>query len=723
MATLKEKYPDRLVLLYLITEPKYPFSFKERMELLLRVLESRLPMCADEFVAAVITAGKDKVGNDLALTDFLAKNGYPASHEMPRPGLLVEILDSVQSFMLHRVSVVGYEDPVPKLVRRFYAGLPNVISFSANERTAWEKHPLGDWFPTDDPLTIAFSCMCLPTDVYSAANKFELIRTCCDDTVRDFDTFLQGAKYVVRDIATLTDWLYRTQSMRPAAGYLTIRCISAKKKIMGIGEFVVEYLTNTDAKLCALVHETAELFKSKFVHGQAVKYWPSGIAPITTTKEKPMPRIFPSDTVALERRRLVNAIIQSNLSTDTTGQLLGYVAANELDNASELERHLKTFDSISNIDGVMSEVKQRLSNTQDIATVEQVADLLVNIKTYSDVNGARDSNAFLKFLDMHHFYLGISQAALELSERQCRRVVVDRNARLMLLGAMEANFAFYASLTLSAVAGQTAITLSEALTSVEAMRKFVGPWIGTTVWSGEGENPSAIIDIQTADAAVVYVFSHGIHNLGYAITDEVVRGLRTVVSTILADLHEPVIDSAFQRGVLDTVARKRGAPTEQAYLGEQFGYKSFARPVPAPATKTKPFNSVLDLQKKVESYTGVIYPDDHYNVILKAFSKSPINAMHALLELDVTAQILDLSVEQMPKALLHIFSKYPDVGHMDIPKNTQGTLAEQVEFALYWTLLTGHLNGEPKALSPLELETVFKYITSVHYRATLLYIV
>ena len=436
-----------------------------------------------------------------------------------------------------------------------------------------------------------------------------------------------------------------------------------------------------------------------------------------------MPRIFPDDTVALERRRLVNAIIQSNLSTDTTGQLLGYVAANELDNASELERHLKAFDSISNIDGVMSEVKQRLSNTQDIATVEQVADLLVNIKTYSNEKGARDSNAFLKFLDMHHFYLGISQAALDLSERQCRRVVVDKNARLMLLGAMEANFAFYASLALSAVTGQTSITLSEALTSVEAMRNFVGPWVGTTMWSGEGENPSVALSCQTADAAVVYVFSNGISNLEYTITDEVVRNLRTVVGAILADLHEPVIDAAFQRGVMESASRKLNSPTMQAYLGQRLGYKTFTRPVPAPATKTKPFNSVPDLQKKVESYTGVIYPDDHYNVILKAFSKSPINAMHALLELDVTAQILDLSVEQMPKALLHIFSKYPDVGHMDIPKNTQGTLAEQVEFALYWTLLTGHLNGEPKALSPLELETVFKYITSVHYRATLLYIV
>lgn len=264
MVVLKEKHPDRMILLYLVAEPKYPFSFKRKMELLVRVMESSPCMTDNEFILAVTSTGNKRVENDYALANFLKEFGYPVLLETPRSELLVSVLDNVQHYMLHRVAMIGHDDPVPQLIRRFYSRLPKAFSFSDEEQLAWEQHPLGEWFPVDDPLTIAFTCMALPSHAYSVPTKLELIRTCCDVSLRDFATFLLGAKYVARDIPSLINWINRTQRLRPVSSGSTIRYMPIKMKISGLDAFITQAASSDDAAVRKLAQETAELFESKF---------------------------------------------------------------------------------------------------------------------------------------------------------------------------------------------------------------------------------------------------------------------------------------------------------------------------------------------------------------------------------------------------------------------------------------------------------------------------
>jgi len=127
--------------------------------------------------------------------------------------------------------------------------------------------------------------------------------------------------------------------------------------------------------------------------------------------------------------------------------------------------------------------------------------------------------------------------------------------------------------------------------------------------------------------------------------------------------------------------------------------------------KKREFNSVKDLKKTLATYPGVSYSEDLYAVLLKAFNVSPAAALQSLLELDVLATELS------------IFSKCPASQLIYLPRTPEGTSAEQVEFVIYWTLLASHLNGYPIPLQPKDLDTVFKFVTSEHYRATLIYII
>ena len=172
-------------------------------------------------------------------------------------------------------------------------------------------------------------------------------------------------------------------------------------------------------------------------------------------------------------------------------------------------------------------------------------------------------------------------------------------------------------------------------------------------------------------------------------------------------------------------------PATQRMLGDSAG-TSFDTAAPLPiggqmgmgfVPKKREFNSVKDLKKTLATYPGVSYSEDLYAVLLKAFNVSPAAALQSLLELDVLATELSLSAEQYPKALSHIFSKCPTAHTINIPRTPEGSLSEQVEFVLYWTLLAGHLNGRPVQLKPSELATVFKYVTSEHYRTTLIHII
>ena len=141
------------------------------------------------------------------------------------------------------------------------------------------------------------------------------------------------------------------------------------------------------------------------------------------------------------------------------------------------------------------------------------------------------------------------------------------------------------------------------------------------------------------------------------------------------------------------------------------------------APKKREFNSVKDLKKTLAEHPGVSYSDDLYAALLKAFNVSPAAALQSLLELDVLATELSLSAEQYPKALSHIFSKCPASQLIYLPRTPEGTSAEQVEFVIYWTLLASHLKGYPIPLQPKDLDTVFKFVTSEHYRATLIFII
>ena len=466
--------------------------------------------------------------------------------------------------------------------------------------------------------------MCLPRHVFNDTIKLSLMGIALRPDVASFDSFLMLASSLVSSSA-IQQWMHSTQLLVPIGEMDTrrnIRCAPRPVKIADLAQYLAResYSTNaTNRETAQAVIDEIPLRTN--LHASELHIWVSEFQKYeqsqkktnqSTTKEEHMPIIIPDYTI---RCRLVTAALRSTLNITTIATLLSTLALNDLDTEEQLFHHLKTFDSVTGTGNVIDTFHRVYAQTPTISTRVECAELLTQIQKFATAAGSENMHV-AKFLELHHAYLGVSQAVLDVLQEQ-QVPTFDPKARELLApqGGM-----------------------------------YIGLGVKQQRLLGEG-------------------------------CAQPLAGMST--------------------------------------LGETFGSPSLMAFVPA----AKPFNAVPDLKKVLGTYQGVTYPDELYSSLLKAFNVSPVAALQALLELDALANDLSLSAEQYPKALSHIFSKCPTTHTINIPRTPEGSLSEQVEFVLYWTLLAGHLNGRPVQLKPSELATVFKYVTSEHYRTTLIHII
>lgn len=449
-----------------------------------------------------------------------------------------------------------------------------------------------------------------------------------------------------------------------------------------------------------------------------------------------MPIIIPDYTI---RCRLVTAALRSTLNITTIATLLSTLALNDLDTEEQLFHHLKTFDSVTGTGNVIDMFHRVYAQTPTISTRVECAELLTQIQKFATAAGSENMHV-AKFLELHHAYLGVSQAVLDVLQEQ-QVPTFDPKARELLLLWLENNFPLTVRLLNDSIMKNPQTGLVAEFGDVEKMRQYLVNGTGVCLWNGgNGPVPMLRYAHSRIEDAIVHIFSSELPKYKSSIDGTTQQLLAEIIKRMLADRPYDVVIFITESAIFEPL---RSAPQGGMYiglgvkqqgmlgegcaqplagmstLGETFGSPSPMAFVPA----AKPFNAVPDLKKVLGTYQGVTYPDELYSSLLKAFNVSPVAALQALLELDALANDLSLSAEQYPKALSHIFSKCPTTHTINIPRTPEGSLSEQVEFVLYWTLLAGHLNGRPVQLKPSVLATVFKYVTSEHYRTTLIHII
>ena len=656
------------------------------------------------------------------------------------------ILDTL-SELYNRRDLEGYNKS-DAACHYIYRTLKDYLQLNTREVRCWHMHPIGDRWISDDCLTMVHTVMCLPRHVFNDTIKLSLMGIALRPDVASFDSFLMLASSLVNSSA-IQQWMHSTQLLVPIGEMDTrrnIRCAPRPVKIADLAQYLAResYSTNaTNRETAQAVIDEIPLRTN--LHASELHIWVSEFQKYeqsqkktnqSTTKEEHMPIITPDYTI---RCRLVTAALRSTLNITTIATLLSTLALNDLDTEEQLFHHLKTFDSVTGTGNVIDTFHRVYAQTPTISTRVECAELLTQIQKFATAAGSENMHV-AKFLELHHAYLGVSQAVLDVLKEQ-QVPALDPKARELLLLWLENNFPLTVRLLNDSIMKNPQTGLVAEFGDVEKMRQYLVNGTGVCLWNGgNGPVPMLRYAHSRVEDAIVHIFSSELPKYKSSIDDTTTQLLVEIIKRMLADRPYDVAIYIAEKAVSEPL---RAAPQGGMYiglgvkqqgllgegcaqplagmrtLGETFGSPGPMAFVPA----GKPFNVVPDLKKVLGTYQGVTCSDDMYSVVLKMFSVSPGAAIQALLELDVLAKELALSEEQHPKALMHIFSKRPQPQSVNIPKTPEGSLQEQVEFVLYWTLLAGHLNGRPVQLKPSELATVFKYVTSEHYRTTLIHII
>lgn len=656
------------------------------------------------------------------------------------------ILDTL-SELYNRRDLEGYNKS-DAACHYIYRTLKDYLQLNTREVRCWHMHPIGDRWISDDCLTMVHTVMCLPRHVFNDTIKLSLMGIALRPDVASFDSFLMLASSLVNSSA-IQQWMHSTQLLVPIGEMDTrrnIRCAPRPVKIADLAQYLAResYSTNaTNRETAQAVIDEIPLRTN--LHASELHIWVSEFQKYeqsqkktnqSTTKEEHMPIITPDYTI---RCRLVTAALRSTLNITTIATLLSTLALNDLDTEEQLFHHLKTFDSVTGTGNVIDTFHRVYAQTPTISTRVECAELLTQIQKFATAAGSENMHV-AKFLELHHAYLGVSQAVLDVLQEQ-QVPALDPKARELLLLWLENNFPLTVRLLNDSIMKNPQTGLVAEFGDVEKMRQYLVNGTGVCLWNGgNGPVPMLRYAHSRIEDAIVHIFSSELPKYKSSIDGSTQQLLAEIIKRMLADRPYDVVIFITESAIFEPL---RSAPQGGMYiglgvkqqgllgegcaqplagmstLGETFGSPSPMAFVPA----AKPFNAVPDLKKVLGTYQGVTYPDELYGSLLKAFNVSPVAALQALLELDALANDLSLSAEQYPKALSHIFSKCPTTHTINIPRTPEGSLSEQVEFVLYWTLLAGHLNGRPVQLKPSELATVFKYVTSEHYRTTLIHII
>lgn len=656
------------------------------------------------------------------------------------------ILDTL-SELYNRRDLEGYNKS-DAACHYIYRTLKDYLQLNTREVRCWHMHPIGDRWISDDCLTMVHTVMCLPRHVFNDTIKLSLMGIALRPDVASFDSFLMLASSLVNSSA-IQQWMHSTQLLVPIGEMDTrrnIRCAPRPVKIADLAQYLAResYSTNaTNRETAQAVIDEIPLRTN--LHASELHIWVSEFQKYeqsqkktnqSTTKEEHMPIITPDYTI---RCRLVTAALRSTLNITTIATLLSTLALNDLDTEEQLFHHLKTFDSVTGTGNVIDTFHRVYAQTPTISTRVECAELLTQIQKFATAAGSENMHV-AKFLELHHAYLGVSQAVLDVLKEQ-QVPALDPKARELLLLWLENNFPLTVRLLNDSIMKNPQTGLVAEFGDVEKMRQYLVNGTGVCLWNGgNGPVPMLRYAHSRIEDAIVHIFSSELPKYKSSIDGTTQQLLAEIIKRMLADRPYDVVIFITESAIFEPL---RSAPQGGMYiglgvkqqgllgegcaqplagmstLGETFGSPSPMAFVPA----AKPFNAVPDLKKVLGTYQGVTYPDELYSSLLKAFNVSPVAALQALLELDALANDLSLSAEQYPKALSHIFSKCPTTHTINIPRTPEGSLSEQVEFVLYWTLLAGHLNGRPVQLKPSELATVFKYVTSEHYRTTLIHII
>lgn len=656
------------------------------------------------------------------------------------------ILDTL-SELYNRRDLEGYNKS-DAACHYIYRTLKDYLQLNTREVRCWHMHPIGDRWISDDCLTMVHTVMCLPRHVFNDTIKLSLMGIALRPDVASFDSFLMLASSLVNSSA-IQQWMHSTQLLVPIGEMDTrrnIRCAPRPVKIADLAQYLAResYSTNaTNRETAQAVIDEIPLRTN--LHASELHIWVSEFQKYeqsqkktnqSTTKEEHMPIITPDYTI---RCRLVTAALRSTLNITTIATLLSTLALNDLDTEEQLFHHLKTFDSVTGTGNVIDTFHRVYAQTPTISTRVECAELLTQIQKFATAAGSENMHV-AKFLELHHAYLGVSQAVLDVLKEQ-QVPALDPKARELLLLWLENNFPLTVRLLNDSIMKNPQTGLVAEFGDVEKMRQYLVNGTGVCLWNGgNGPVPMLRYAHSRIEDAIVHIFSSELPKYKSSIDGTTQQLLAEIIKRMLADRPYDVVIFITESAIFEPL---RSRPQGGMYiglgvkqqgllgegcaqplagmrtLGEIFGSPSPMAFVPA----AKPFNAVPDLKKVLGTYQGVTYPDELYGSLLKAFNVSPVAALQALLELDALANDLSLSAEQYPKALSHIFSKCPTAHTINIPRTPEGSLSEQVEFVLYWTLLAGHLNGRPVQLKPSELATVFKYVTSEHYRTTLIHII
>lgn len=656
------------------------------------------------------------------------------------------ILDTL-SELYNRRDLEGYNKS-DAACHYIYRTLKDYLQLNTREVRCWHMHPIGDRWISDDCLTMVHTVMCLPRHVFNDTIKLSLMGIALRPDVASFDSFLMLASSLVNSSA-IQQWMHSTQLLVPIGEMDTrrnIRCAPRPVKIADLAQYLAResYSTNaTNRETAQAVIDEIPLRTN--LHASELHIWVSEFQKYeqsqkktnqSTTKEEHMPIITPDYTI---RCRLVTAALRSTLNITTIATLLSTLALNDLDTEEQLFHHLKTFDSVTGTGNVIDTFHRVYAQTPTISTRVECAELLTQIQKFATAAGSENMHV-AKFLELHHAYLGVSQAVLDVLKEQ-QVPALDPKARELLLLWLENNFPLTVRLLNDSIMKNPQTGLVAEFGDVEKMRQYLVNGTGVCLWNGgNGPVPMLRYAHSRIEDAIVHIFSSELPKYKSSIDGTTQQLLAEIIKRMLADRPYDVVIFITESAIFEPL---RSAPQGGMYiglgvkqqgllgegcaqplagmraLGEIFGAPSPMAFVPA----AKPFNAVPDLKKVLGTYQGATYPDELYGSLLKAFNASPVAALQALLELDALANDLSLSAEQYPKALSHIFSKCPTTHTINIPRTPEGSLSEQVEFVLYWTLLAGHLNGRPVQLKPSELATVFKYVTSEHYRTTLIHII
>lgn len=431
-----------------------------------------------------------------------------------------------------------------------------------------------------------------------------------------------------------------------------------------------------------------------------------------------------------ERRRLVNAVLQSKISIDVKPMLLLQLAANHIQTPEVLAQFLRNHDLVVHVEQVNEELAALYQRSPQFTTPAQTSDLLWEIKKLSASLKKKKDTAYQKFLDLHYGYLGISLEVLNAMEgRVSDHPLADTQPqRDAILRVLSEHFTSTMLLLIKATNGELTPSLREALAYPVALENLLshGP---ITHLNGFpiGRPPESVLLQTLVNNSAELLLIVNRHSSAAVIA---------VVECLLSDTPQRIIQSVIDRGIhepLDALKNKDfsesfGFRANVGGLGCKAAYKPLHHMTLGESLPTAPerrsYNVIDDLQAKLDSYAMVTRSDEINAVILKMLGMSPLRALRTLFELDVIQTSMKLTEAQLPSAMLYIYSRIPDDTHpIEIPKVPEGTAHEKVEFVIYWTILSCYMSNNPLKLSAMELETVFSYIHSIHYRTTLLHIV